>query len=106
MYEYIDIDFPLNYRREADDKLYVKFEVIGKNHVAVPTHFFKVILAETADNDLELMTFVMPNQELPEKIELKSYLVPLDSVERASGLQIFNSLPKDRLRKVNGKKAK
>jgi len=27
-------------RQEDDGKLYVKFEVIGPNHVAVPTHFF------------------------------------------------------------------
>lgn len=30
------------YRLENDGKLYVKYQVLGKNHVAVPTHFFKV----------------------------------------------------------------
>ncbi|KAG7214273.1 hypothetical protein INR49_007513 [Caranx melampygus] len=29
-------------RRETDGKLYVRYQVIGRNHVAVPTHFFKV----------------------------------------------------------------
>lgn len=29
-------------RQEADGKLYVRYQVIGQNHVAVPTHFFKV----------------------------------------------------------------
>lgn len=31
-------------RPEADGKLYVRYQVIGPNHVAVPTHFFKVSL--------------------------------------------------------------
>jgi endonuclease G len=30
-------------------KKYVKYEVIGPNDVAVPTHFFKVILMEKAN---------------------------------------------------------
>ena len=29
-------------RQEPDGKLYVKYQVIGKNQVSVPTHFFKV----------------------------------------------------------------
>ncbi|XP_037114696.1 endonuclease G, mitochondrial isoform X1 [Syngnathus acus] len=28
-------------RQEADGKLYVRYQVVGRNHVAVPTHFFK-----------------------------------------------------------------
>lgn len=30
------------FRQEADGKLYVRYQVLGRNHVAVPTHFFKV----------------------------------------------------------------
>ena len=37
----VEISF-YNFRMESDGKLYVKYEVIGKNHVSVPTHFFKV----------------------------------------------------------------
>jgi len=33
-------------KRESDNKSYVKYEVIGNNNVAVPTHFFKVVLCE------------------------------------------------------------
>ena len=32
----------LCFRQEADGKLYVRYQVLGRNHVAVPTHFFKV----------------------------------------------------------------
>ena len=96
--------FLVFFRREDDGKLYVKYEVIGKNHVSVPTHFFKVVLCETPERTLELLTFVMPNQELPEKIDLKHYLVPLETVERASGLLLFEGIPKQNLKKINGKK--
>lgn len=34
------------FRQEADGKLYVRYQVIGRNHVAVPTHFFKVSLPD------------------------------------------------------------
>ena len=84
--------------------MYVKYEVIGKSHVAVPTHFFKVVLCETPESELELLTFVMPNQQLPEKVDLKHYLLPLETVERASGLLLFDGIPKNRLKKINGKK--
>lgn len=38
------------------------FQVIGANNVAVPTHFFKVILAETSPGNFEMECFVLPNQ--------------------------------------------
>lgn len=49
-------------RKEADGKLYVKYEVIGDKNVAVPTHYFKVIVGESANGQLEMQSFVMPNQ--------------------------------------------
>ena len=39
-------------------------EVIGSNQVSVPTHFFKVIVGETQDLQLEMEAFVLPNQVL------------------------------------------
>ena len=39
---------------ESDGKNYVKYQVIGSNNVAVPTHFFKILVGETADLTLEL----------------------------------------------------
>ena len=36
-------------------------QVIGKNQVAVPTHFFKVLLYETAPGSFELESFLLPN---------------------------------------------
>ena len=94
------------FRKENDGRLYVKYEVIGTNQVAVPTHFFKVILCETENTGFELFSFVMPNQKLPANINLQDYLFPLETIERAAGLHIFGTLPKTQIRKINGHKVK
>ncbi|KAB1280296.1 Endonuclease G; mitochondrial [Camelus dromedarius] len=73
-------------RTEADGKSYVKYQVIGKNHVAVPTHFFKVLILEAAGGQIELRSYVMPNAPVDETIPLERFLVPIESIERASGL--------------------
>lgn len=73
-------------RTEADGKSYVKYQVIGKNHVAVPTHFFKVLILEAAGGQIELRSYVMPNAPVDEATPLERFLVPIESIERASGL--------------------
>ncbi|XP_023332241.1 nuclease C1 isoform X2 [Eurytemora carolleeae] len=79
-------------RKEASDgKMYVKYEVIGANNVSVPTHFFKVIVGETEDHQLELEAYVLPNQVIPDETPLNNFQVPVDSVERAAGLLFFDS---------------
>lgn len=76
----------LFHRTEADGKSYVKYQVIGKNHVAVPTHFFKVLILEATSGQIELRSYVMPNAPVDETIPLERFLVPIESIERASGL--------------------
>ncbi|XP_061585591.1 endonuclease G, mitochondrial isoform X2 [Cololabis saira] len=74
-------------RQEADGKLYVRYQVIGKNHVAVPTHFFKVLILEQAEGrGVELRSYVLPNQPVDDKVPLENFLVPIETIERASGL--------------------
>lgn len=62
-------------RKEADGKTYVKYEVIGANAVAVPTHFYKIVVCETADNQLEMESYVMPNQKIDNETPLKAFQV-------------------------------
>ncbi|XP_061460175.1 endonuclease G, mitochondrial [Rhineura floridana] len=73
-------------RMEPDGKMYVKYQVIGRSHVAVPTHFFKVLILEKPSGEIELHSYVMPNSPVDEKIPLERFLVPIESIERASGL--------------------
>lgn len=58
-----------------DGKKYVRYEVIGANHVAVPTHFYKVIVCETSDGKLEMEAFVMPNTPIDDNAPLANFQV-------------------------------
>lgn len=64
-----------SYRRDSDGKMYVRYEVIGTNSVAVPTHFFKVIVAETADQKYDMEAYVMPNQVIADSTPLTVFQV-------------------------------
>ncbi|XP_062929204.1 endonuclease G, mitochondrial [Mobula hypostoma] len=88
-------------RQESDGKVYVKYQVIGKNSVAVPTHIFKVVILEKHSGEIELRSYVMPNQPVSENIPLESFLVPIESIERASGLLFVSNI----LKRTNNLKA-
>ncbi|GCB60188.1 hypothetical protein scyTo_0006835 [Scyliorhinus torazame] len=88
-------------RMEPDGKMYVKYQVIGENNVAVPTHIFKVVILEKHSGEIELQSYVMPNQPVMEKTPLKRFLVPIESIERASGLLFVSNI----LKKTNKLKA-
>lgn len=89
---------------DPDGKWYVKYQVIGVNQVAVPTHFFKVIVMESDKGDLHLESYVMPNEPIDDNTPLSTYLVPPEVVERYSGLLFFDRLSRKQLVAVNGKK--
>lgn len=88
-------------RDERDGKWRVSYEVIGNPpNVAVPTHFYKIIFAEEAaqnpNGSVALGAFVLPNAEIPNQKSLSDFEVPLEAVERASGLMFADKLPADR----------
>ncbi|XP_008400766.1 endonuclease G, mitochondrial [Poecilia reticulata] len=93
-------------RQEDDGKLYVRYQVIGRNHVAVPTHFFKVLILEQSDGrGVELRSYVLPNQPVDDKLPLERFLVPIETVERASGLLFVPNIMKrtSRLQAISDK---
>ena len=57
----------------SDGKSYVRFQVIGQNNVAVPTHFFKVIVGEKEDRDLEMESYVLPNEKIPDHVPVHTF---------------------------------
>ncbi|CAK7269691.1 nuclease [Sporothrix epigloea] len=99
-------------RDPVDNKWYVKYEMIGSPPaVAVPTHFYKVIYAETAPSTgsgpggnpaapVALGAFVLPNAPIPNDKPLTDFEVPLEAVERASGLEFASKLPVQRRRRL------
>lgn len=90
-------------RDPADGKWRVSYEVIGNPpNVAVPTHFYKVIFAEDGkeNGQVSLGAFVLPNARIPNEKKLTDFEVPLEAVERASGLEFASKLAPDRRKKL------
>ncbi|KAK0711044.1 hypothetical protein B0H67DRAFT_584068 [Lasiosphaeris hirsuta] len=90
-------------RDPADNKWYVRYEVIGNPpNVAVPTHFYKVIYAEgtTPGGPVALGAFVLPNARIPNDKPLTDFEVPIEAVERASGLEFATKLPPQRRKRL------
>jgi endonuclease G len=74
--------------KNSEGKKYIKYEVIGPNDVAVPTHFFKVIFVES---EKEAEAYILPNEHIPKQTDLEDFRVPLEQVEKSAGL-LFSSL--------------
>ena len=66
-------------------------EVIGDNAVAVPTHFYKVVLCDDGDPSKEMFASVMPNIS-PLSPGLDPYAASVDFVEELTGLDFFDQL--------------
>ncbi|MCJ1297409.1 nuclease [Hypocenomyce scalaris] len=87
----------------SDGKWRVSYEVIGNPpNVAVPTHFYKVILAEDGKTggNVSLGAFVLPNAEIANDKPLTDFEVPIEAVERASGLEFASKLPLQRRKRL------
>ena len=87
----------------VDGKWRVSYEVIGNPpNIAVPTHFYKVIFAEdgTTSGPVAIGAFVLPNAVIPNEKPLTDFEVPVEAVERASGLEFASKLPVQRRRRL------
>lgn len=102
-----------------NNKQYVCYEVLKTNPpVAVPTHFFKIILCELKKDDSNkvervLASYIIPNAPIPPNTPLRiliinyyihytvliieTFAVPLSKVEQASGYLFFPNLVKAKL---------
>ncbi|RKP06778.1 DNA/RNA non-specific endonuclease [Thamnocephalis sphaerospora] len=85
-------------RQEADGKWYVHYQMIGNPpNVAVPTHFYKVILTrDAAGKEAALGAFVLPNAPIPDETPLERFAVPPEMVERAAGIELFQRVDRGR----------
>lgn len=62
---------------------------IGRNQVAVPEYFYKIILTSSAPDPIAI-AFLIPN-ELSEK-KLQDYVVTIDSLEALTNIDFFHQL--------------
>lgn len=57
-------------------KKYIIYEVIGDNNVAVPTHFFKIILCEVKEDMYDMEAYIIPNEPIDHRTQpLESFMV-------------------------------
>ena len=63
-------------------------KTIGRNHVAVPSHCYKVIFDPVK---IEAIAFILPNQRLKSK-DLPKFIVSVDEVEQETGLDFLSKI--------------
>jgi len=73
---------------------------IGKNKVAVPQYFYKVILDYT-EPEIKSIGFIIPNKSSNEL--LQHYAVTVDSVEKVTNIDFFYQLPDDQENYIESK---
>lgn len=78
-----------------DDKFRVTYEMVGTPpNVAVPTHFFKLVVGEKIGNEkISVAAFVLPNDVISNETPLTEFQVPVEALERSSGLDLLHKVP-------------
>ncbi|UJR27876.1 hypothetical protein I4U23_009141 [Adineta vaga] len=85
-----------------DNKLYVKYQVIGPNQVAVPTHFFKILIAQQKSGQLDIYSYLLPNEPIDKTLSLDEFLVAPELIEQNAGfLIITDKIHKNKIHAIN-----
>lgn len=66
---------------------------LGKNRVGIPQAFYKVI-CYVSGNEYKAIAFIFENKDY-KKTALKSMAIPVDSVEKVTGIDFFPAVPDD-----------
>jgi endonuclease G len=66
------------------------YKTIGKNEVAIPNYYYKVILDYT-EPEKKMIGFVLPNEGSKESLE--SFATTVDYVQQLTGIDFFHQLP-------------
>ncbi|MCD7937850.1 MAG: DNA/RNA non-specific endonuclease [Tannerellaceae bacterium] len=70
-----------------------EMRVMGKNRVGVPDYFYKVVCV-VVDNRPVGIGFLFENKDY-RKTPLQSMVIPIDSVEKVTGIDFFYKLPEE-----------
>lgn len=65
-------------------------KTIGKEDVSVPEYFYKVLI-DKSNEEYKAIGFLVPHQESDNA--LYHYVVPIDKIERMTGIDFFSNLP-------------
>jgi len=81
------------------------YKTIGPDKVAVPTHFYKIIVSCTPKGEnLDAIAFILPNRNLGSP-PIKNYITTIDEVEKETGLNFMRDLNTQIQNKIEAKKA-
>lgn len=64
---------------------------IGKEEIAVPDYFYKIVLDYNHPRNPRIIGFLIPHKNI--KKDLKEFVVPVDSIEKITGIDFFYTLP-------------
>ncbi|WP_430429434.1 DNA/RNA non-specific endonuclease [Maribacter litoralis] len=76
-------------------------EEIGDEDVDVPNTFYKIIVRKKGDKIYSL-SFLIPNK--PQFTSLINFVVSVDDIEQATGIDFFNQLPNEKQKVFEGSK--
>ncbi len=76
------------------------YPTIGKDKVAVPEYYYKVLLDDT-EPVLKGIGFLIPNKKCDDPVE--DYAVTIDKVEKVTGLDFFPKLPDPEEEKIESR---
>ncbi|XP_030384799.1 endonuclease G, mitochondrial [Scaptodrosophila lebanonensis] len=76
---------------------YLKFQATNATMVAVPTHFFKIIIIDPKEGTSApyAEAYVVPNSPMPNIPDLSVFLSDIRDIENATGLQFFDGLARN-----------
>ena len=81
---------PLYLPYQEGKRRFVKYQVIGSNDVAVPSHFFKVIMLNNEKGEKQVRAYILPNTVIAPSTPLDHFRTTAQKVEKAAGLLLFN----------------
>jgi endonuclease G len=83
---------------------HVSYRVIGRDRVAVPTHFFKIVV-DTHDKDhLDALAFLLPNKDISGR-NYREFLTSIREIEGKTGLDFLSALPSEVQNRLESNKA-
>ena len=82
----------------------ITYKVIGDNHVAVPTNFYKIVVDANNRDKLEALAFILPNKDLSGH-HYTEFLTTIDEIEVTTGLDFLSDLPAAIQHEVESQKA-
>ena len=79
-------------KKERNGRRYVKYEVIGKHQVAVPTHFFLLLFVEPPNGKMLTKAYILPNKAIEPSTPLKKFSASVQEIESTSGVMFTQLL--------------